>query len=1273
MAKNASPRLPTVASKRRVLTLVLGCFMACHGTSVRESAGAQSNPPIELRATWISGQLQAVKCVRGGCCVAVGSHSVAAYSGDSQSWTQPKPIASDKRDLVAIDGERGGPWVAVGDGIVYSNDGQHWLPARGAHLDLGTFFAVARSVDGQRWVAAGDELIYSDDGMNWEHATDLGESGATFAAVACGKTGRWVAVGDAIIYSDDGRKWVRAKGLENPLGVDFAALATATPGRWVAVGGGGRIAYSDDGANWEPATVSNSMAADFTAVAHSESGRWVAVGQGGAVAFSDDGRRWTQASISEPVPESLRAVAHSVSRGWVAVGDGIILVSADGQSWETRMGPGSTDVNFAGIEFGERGIAVAVGSRGAIFRSLNDSDWLPCGDAPDELLRAMSSDEQGFRVAVSDHGRLLTSADGSHWANATSTSAAALTGVARATARGWVAVGSHGTILFSENGREWTPVASPLRSANLTSVGYADGGLWVTVGNHGSILFSENGTEWHLATVRSPARHNLTAVAHSAAGRWVAVGAEATILVSDDGRVWSPASSVPFAAGDIRDILNLDEGLWVAVGTKKTLLFSATGRDWQQVQSLPQKSFDLLVITRIDGARLIAAGTRGIVLYSDNARSWNQASGDLPGGVVVHAVSRTARNEWIAGSVDVVRLSPGNAIPWVDDVRVDVASTPTTVTARLNGRSDQCPDGEVILTVLAQSDLNFRKFSEPLREIASSRIANRDGSPKLSTFKLSLADALGSRTGDAVSFAIDVQCGDKKSSYPRSEIVSTFVFRPWYVDVPWWLRIVAVIAAAAIATVLLYAANPLAVLRLWTASKRLGPIGEWVIPWSGVKVGDLVHALNLFLIPFLARRARALDRWVEKNMEEWRERAFEAEPTVARSTNYLPLPIRLGDHATGEVVPRPGAEVLRRLWQRGRPWVEISGSGGAGKTTLAIQLCRWTMDGGEGPSAPRRLPLLIDEDTSNVLATVVRKARAALSEEIDEDLIRALLTSGRLLVVFDRLSERSVPTFEAVERLQGSLRVAAALVTTRVAGHYEGGGVERVYPEALTSASLMFFLSTLLRDVGTGQTFSRLADQVDLATRLARMIRHGDRDVPLTPLLVWLFVSRAVELVESGRSLDQLPASVPEAYFEYLCMVNPDDSTSEHHLENERMLVAARALARLALGENYVPKDVPKERARGALRARGFTEAPDPIERLARNGVIVERSYGGRSLLSFALDPVAEYLAADDALEEAGDRVEDLDALLASVRAKGASAAGFLVALELTLSLRTAK
>jgi hypothetical protein len=116
------------------------------------------------------------------------------------------------------------------------------------------------------------------------------------------------------------------------------------------------------------------------------------------------------------------------------------------------------------------------------------------------------------------------------------------------------------------------------------------------------------------------------------------------------------------------------------------------------------------------------------------------------------------------------------------------------------------------------------------------------------------------------------------------------------------------------------------------------------------------------------------------------------------------------------------------------------------------------------------------------------------------------------------------------------------------------------------------------------------------------------------------------------------------------------------------MFQTAKALARLSLGGDYIPKEFTHERAQEWLKSE-VSDIPaevDPLQRLADNGVLLSKSIGATTFLRFCLDPVAEILAA----EAHFDRCSGEDRCLRHLLSDSKRAAGFHNALLMTIQVR---
>jgi hypothetical protein len=347
---------------------------------------------------------------------------------------------------------------------------------------------------------------------------------------------------------------------------------------------------------------------------------------------------------------------------------------------------------------------------------------------------------------------------------------------------------------------------------------------------------------------------------------------------------------------------------------------------------------------------------------------------------------------------------------------------------------------------------------------------------------------------------------------------------------------------------------------------------------------------------------------------------------------------------------------------------------------LARQIGYWALAGGtpEGVPGHPMVPIWLDEDLDDKQNTLANALRRELNgwlpdNEVEASLFDALIGKQRILVILDRLSERSSATQQYISTIHGSLRVGAMMVTTRTQMNFRAETPTVIYPQPLNSSTLLHFMTSRLaqyvEDSEPSQKipFPSIQDQLRLGERLATLItvrtREANEEVPILPLVVKLFVEQSIELVRKGRPLVELPRSLPDTYFRYLDGLNPKAATSDNAMSDEDMLRAAKLLGRLALENDFIPKEFPKESARGRLIAAGWAnpERLDPIQRPLDNGLIIEKTVVAVRVLRFVLDPIAEFLAAASWSEECGNdptRWDDLES-------KCQAASGFQLALRL--------
>jgi formylglycine-generating enzyme required for sulfatase activity len=392
----------------------------------------------------------------------------------------------------------------------------------------------------------------------------------------------------------------------------------------------------------------------------------------------------------------------------------------------------------------------------------------------------------------------------------------------------------------------------------------------------------------------------------------------------------------------------------------------------------------------------------------------------------------------------------------------------------------------------------------------------------------------------------------------------------------------------------------------------------------------------------LKYRPRVLDAWVQEHQGRIEQR-FSGIATVEQRRHHLSLPVKVGQKLEPELTP----ERLRELGGVGG-LVLISGEGGVGKTSLALRIAGWAL---EGTLTDRpAVPVLVEADLQGEesLLSRVRSTLVTLTEHRGPEgaapaptlpLVRALLERRRLLVILDHFSELGDESRRRLHPTADEFPSAWAIVTSRREESFGGKVVLHLRPQRLTADRLWPFFTDYLRLVRAEEALD--FDLHERAVGRLREITAGivDEQQAITVLLAKLYID--VVLAErrgGGGSL--LPASVPALMLTYVRQINGAIPEAERQ-PPELVVRALQHLAQASEEKLFRPRPVLRNPAQLALalacaewegredeeESRRPSGGVELLNYLVERLMLVERIGDGESL-RVVLDPLADYLAA---------------------------------------------
>ncbi len=429
--------------------------------------------------------------------------------------------------------------------------------------------------------------------------------------------------------------------------------------------------------------------------------------------------------------------------------------------------------------------------------------------------------------------------------------------------------------------------------------------------------------------------------------------------------------------------------------------------------------------------------------------------------------------------------------------------------------------------------------------------------------------------------------------------------------------------------------RPLWLLKI---DKSLKSLGSFKLP-----IIDKEISLSWLLL-MLKYHPRVLDAWVEAHIKSAQD-AFQQKETVRNRNVYIPIPVINNDKTVAQLTGKD----LHSTFKRQRACLLIQGEGGVGKTSLSCQIAKWAMsdDETERLCKHRMLPVFIEEElgipneieiqsvsgkkssSNHPLIDAIQGQLQNLTDEIDfisDELLERLLRERRILVIIDHISEMNEATRKAIRPDSPDFYVNALVVTSRSEEKLGHVTKTTLKPLLIQGNRLSSFMEAYLTQANRRDLFTD-PEFFQACSHLSQMV--GGRKV--TALLAKLYADQLIttKVEEIQQSPLAILGSIPELMLWYLNELNRNVAEG-NKLSNRIVQQDAKAIAWACLKQTFRPTTANRNTVLAVLSGN---DPESRLKYLEERLNLIHTIGAGQDKIRFALDPLAEYLAAMQVLE----------------------------------------